>query len=111
MFLTPFQKLPPSPVYFLFYGGCALVLLALLLKFRHVRPVGLYIAATEILGRTSLFVFIVQYFVYFSLFVWIDPGPANLWPVYFACSAALLWGTALLWDKGNLNKYLIVPKL
>ncbi|MCC6397965.1 MAG: DUF1624 domain-containing protein, partial [Bacteroidetes bacterium] len=69
-FFSPFQKLPPSPVYFLFYGGCALIMLALLLKFRHVRPVGLYIAAAEVLGRTSLFVFIVQYFVYFSVFVW-----------------------------------------
>jgi uncharacterized membrane protein len=109
MLLSPLQKLPPGPIYLLFYGGCAFLMLFVLLRFHENRAVDRYSSIVEIIGRNSLFVFIVQYFVYFALFPLLDFPKPSLWPLYFATSAAVIWGLALLWDKGKMNKYLTIP--
>jgi uncharacterized membrane protein len=109
-FLFPFQKLPPSPTYLLFYAGCAALLLFALMQFESARVVKAYSQVASVLGRTSLFMFILQYVVYFGVLALVDVGPASLWPLYFAASAAAMWGVGVVWDRLNLNRYLIVPE-
>jgi uncharacterized membrane protein len=109
--LSPWQKLPPGPVYFLFYGGWTFVLMFVLFRLQHTRVVGSYSLVVEVLGRNSLFVFIVQYFVYFALFPFVDFPKSSLWPLYFTISAFVIWGLALLWDVGQMNRYLVLPGL
>jgi hypothetical protein len=99
MLLSPLQKLPPGPVYSLFYGGCGFLMLFALMHFRDIRIVAQYSTIVEVIGRNSLFVFILQYFVYFSLFPILDIGLTLLWPLYFVISAAGIWSIAFLWEK------------
>jgi hypothetical protein len=109
--LSPLRKLPPSPAYFLFYGGCGAFGLSVLMWLHDSPAVRLYSRCASLLGRTSLFVFILQYVVYFTLFSYFDPGPATLWPLFFVVSVAAIAGCALLWDRFNLNRFLIIPDM
>jgi uncharacterized membrane protein len=109
MMLSPLLKLPPSPVYFLVYGGCAFVMLSLLIRFQSNRATAQYSALAEVLGRNSLFVFILQYFVYFTIFPLAGFGFTTLWPLYFILSAVGIWGLALLWDRSKMNRFLTIP--
>jgi uncharacterized membrane protein len=107
--LSPQQKLPPGPVYFLFYGGWTFLLLFALMRCRRFRAVERLSAAAEVLGRNSLFAFIAQYIVYFGLFpLLVFPG-ASIWPLLFVTSVMVIWVLAYLWDKAKLNRYLTMP--
>jgi hypothetical protein len=107
LLLSPLQKLPPGPVYFLFYAGCTFLLLWALIRFQHILPVEKYSSIVEVLGRNSLFVFIIQYFVYFSLFAVVAFGPKFLWPIYFVLSAMAIWAVAYLWERGKVRWHLV----
>lgn len=103
LLLSPLQKLPPGPIYFLFYAGCTFLLIWGLIRFQHVRLVAMYSSIVEVIGRNSLFVFIAQYFVYFSLFAVVAFGPKFLWPLYFLLSASGLWAIAYFWERGKVS--------
>jgi len=107
LLLSPLLKLPPGPVYFLFYSGSAFVLLWSLMRFQHLGPVEKYSSIVEVLGRNSLFVFIVQYFVYFTLFALVAFGPKILWPVYFVLSAITIWAVTYLCERGKVHSALV----
>jgi uncharacterized membrane protein len=111
MLLTPELKLPPGIVYIMFYGGSAFLLLFLLLKYRNIRMVEKLSRALEILGRNSLFVFIVQYGIYFALFPILSFPSAAVWPGVFLISAMAIWGLAYACDRAGYSKYLTVPRL
>jgi uncharacterized membrane protein len=106
LLLAPLQKLPPGPVYFLFYAGCTFIFLWALIRFQDLRPLKKYSTIVEVLGRNSLFVFIVQYFVYFTFFAVVDFGPRFIWPIYFVLSASGIWAVAYLWERGKIHRSL-----
>jgi len=108
---SPFQKLSPSPVFFLFYGGAALLVLYLLFRFEKVTLVNKYIGFAEVIGQTSLFVFIVQYYVYFTFFSEANFRFTVVWPLYFIASVAVIYIVSKLWFERGLNRVLVVPYL
>jgi len=65
---SPYQKYPPSPVYFLFFGGIALTLLSGIFIFRDSIAMKVYGKFIVVFGRNSLFVFILQYYIYYQLY-------------------------------------------
>jgi uncharacterized membrane protein len=107
LLLSPLQKLPPGPVYFLFYAGCTFLLLWTLMRFQHHPSVDKYSSIVEVFGRNSLFVFILQYFVYFSLFAVVAFGPKSLWPIYFVLSAVAIWAATHLWEREKVRRSLV----
>jgi len=107
---SPFAKMPPSIVYFLFYGSAALVLISACLRLASDdRMAGLYRGLSTI-GQTSFAVFVIQFFVYFTVLHALRPHLpfAWAWPVYFALSMVAIFVPALGWHRGGYNRFLTV---
>ncbi len=106
--LSPTMKFPPSPAYFLFFGGAGLVLLAGLLVVEargwlvHVRR------GLAMIGETSLFVFLVQFYVYYTVLRLLALPYSPWWPAYFVVSIAATLYLAREWHRRGLNRYLTV---
>lgn len=105
------QKDPPGLVYFLFYGGVGMIMLAVLNKLVESQLFGVVLHNLEIIGKTSLFAFVLQYFMYFSVVVWINPPYWKIWPLFFILTMFINIILIRLWDKKELNKYITVLNL
>jgi len=100
---SPFQKLPPSPAYFLGFGGLGLLMTSgLLAADRHGRADRL-LAWLATLGRASLFVFLLQFYVYNVLFHYLALPYTGYWPLYYLVSVLAVHGAARWWLARNLN--------
>lgn len=108
MVISPWQKLPPGPVYFLFYGGIGLTIMYSLLKFEKRYFIKKFSIWASILGKTSLFIFVLQYYVYFSLYSLLDLSFTFLWPLYFTISIAIIFYLAKIWHEKNYNRFMTV---
>jgi uncharacterized membrane protein len=109
--LLNYLKNPPSLVYFLYYGGIGFIMLAfinLIIEKKFITPL---VNILEIVGRTSLFAFILQYFVFFSLVVIIDPPYSRFWPLYFLALASFMIIVIRLWYNKGLNRYITLLNL
>jgi len=106
--LSATQKMPPSPVYLMFFGGSGLTLIACLIRvWQAAHPVGrALIQWLEPIGRASLFIFIFQYFLYWTLpdLLGIEPGP--LAGLYFAANVAVVHYAAVLWLRLGGNRWM-----
>jgi uncharacterized membrane protein len=105
---SPFQKRPPSPVYFALFGGAGLALLwvcATAEKSKTLRGVVRYLSQA---GRASLFIFVAQYYVFYALLRLLNLPVSGWWPVYLIGASAALIGAGTLWDKHRLNRCVTV---
>ena len=105
---SPTTKLPPGPVYLLFFGGLGLLLIWGVATLDHRGHLEFAMRWSAMLGRCSLVVFIVQFYVYYTLI-----GPARFpytrgWPLLFAGSIAVISAIAAWWDRHQLNSLLTV---
>jgi len=102
------QKLPPSPVYLLFYGGAGLIVTGGLFFAERWQPMDWFLQLTSQMGQTSLFVFIFQYYVYFSFLVIAAPAYSTVWPAYFGLSLLVVVCVDQLWYRRGLNRFFTV---
>ncbi len=102
-----FQKYPPGPIYFLFYGGIGMFMLFLLLRYREARIVKFYVSWISVLGRASLVTFIIQYYVYW-VFMPNICIPAIFWMLPLIGSVAFIYMLSYLWLRKGLNVLLTV---
>jgi len=67
-YISPYQKYPPGPLYLLLFGGTALLLISRL--FSQIQPSWMRtcMSFTEPIGRNAFSIFIVQSFLYYTLF-------------------------------------------
>lgn len=101
--LSLFHKRPPFPGFFLFFGGVGLFLLFALLRFgEHDRLLREFSKVMIMVGRTSLFVFIVQYYVYFGVFTELRLPYSGFWPVYFIVSIAFILLVSKMWYQKRI---------
>lgn len=103
---NPMRKLPPSPAYFALYGAIGLAILSSLLYLEGRPELTRIRSALEMLGRNSLFVFLAQYFVYFSLFASAGLEYTPLWPTLFIASASILVAGTIAWDRTGWSRHL-----
>lgn len=102
-------KLPPSPVYLLFFGGigACLIAAATLISMKQILPI-----ATEwvaVLGRNSLVAFVLQSYVFRDLVGRVSLGERPwTWPIALAGSTLLIWSGTWMWDRVNGNRWLTV---
>jgi hypothetical protein len=102
------QKYPPSPAYFLAAGGVGLGLLAVC-EWADTKDLVPWLQESfALVGRSSLIVFVAQYFVYYVGFFLLNLPMSSLWPVFLVASLAVNFAVAWLWQRHWGNQYLTV---
>ena len=107
-FFSPWQKLPAAPLYLAGYGGCGLWMIAAVLWIARQGYAPKCVRAAAVLGRASLFAFILQFYVYYVGFHLLELPYTRAWPLYFAASVAMIWLGARWWDSHGYQRYLTV---
>jgi hypothetical protein len=107
---SPFAKMPPSLVYFLFYGAIGLVLISASLRLASVPRMAHVVRGLSTIGQTSFVVFVIQFFVYFTVLRAVRPHLplAWAWPLYFGLSIVATLAPALAWHRSGCNRFLTV---
>jgi uncharacterized membrane protein len=105
---SPWQKLPPGPAYLFFYLGMAVFLVTACLWLDRVRPGAAILGVFALLGRNSLAVFVMQYFVYYSLLYSLHLAYTPLWPLLFAVTFLALVLFAAFWERTDGQRMLTV---
>lgn len=100
------QKSPPSLPYFLWYGGMGVLMIAAVSKLQGWPRLAWYFRWASTVGRNSLLVFMLQYFVYNTLLAALHPKRTAIWPVYFAISVVFLAAVARAWERRGGNRWL-----
>jgi uncharacterized membrane protein len=99
-------KRPPGPVYLLFHGGIGLLLLAATMTVDRLGRLGVWLRFTTRMGRTSFFLFVVQFFVFNAFFFRARLPMSPVWPLYFAATVALVGLASWWWDAGGYNRFM-----
>ena len=90
----PLQKQPPRPPICGVYAALGLLLLCGLLAARRAPSASPWLVVPAALGRASLAMFIAQYYLYFTVLAWWNPG-------YSPALAAAPAGIARSWWSGS----------
>jgi hypothetical protein len=106
--LSGLKKYPPGPAYLLVCGGAGLGMTAFLGWLEQKKRLLSVLSLLATVGRSSLVVFVVQYFIYYVGFTFLRLPVTHLWPIYLATSLVLVFGVALFWDRYLGNEYLTV---
>jgi uncharacterized membrane protein len=109
--LSPTSKYPPSPAYFLFYGGAGLLILASFFRGQPRWLIERIKAPASVLGRASLMCFVVQ-----DWLLWAIPhhlGFAHItevgfWFGYFVAVVLVLYVLSRFWGTHGGNRLLTV---
>lgn len=99
-------KRPPGPVYLLFHGGAGLLLLAATMTVDRLGRLDAWLRFTTRMGRTSFFLFVVQFFVFNEFFFRTRLPMSPVWPLYFAATVALVGLASWWWDAGGYNRFM-----
>ena len=107
-FLSFYQKFPPGPMYFLFFGGAGMLLVAAVLEAgrRGIQP--FLLGQLRQIGLASLFVYVVQYYLYAVALRALHLPYTPFWPILLALSIVLLAFAANLWNSVEGNRFLTV---
>jgi hypothetical protein len=105
---SPFQKLPPSPIYLALYGGIGMALLYACHVLQRRPSVRGVLDWASAVGRASFFAFVVQYYVYYTItqLLALPPSPWGL--LYFIGSVLFIGWLVRLWCAYGGNRYITV---
>ena len=107
-YISPYQKYPPGPVYLLFFGGSALLLIAGVLSAMKLEAVRPALKVLQTLGRNSLLAFLLQYFVYYTVLHWLvthtDLITPTTGPLYLLISVLGLLASVWTLDKVGVQR-------
>ncbi|NBD10049.1 MULTISPECIES: heparan-alpha-glucosaminide N-acetyltransferase domain-containing protein [Corallococcus] len=92
------QKYPPGPAYVALYGGTVLAVMGLLMRAEQAGYLSRYLRAASVIGRHSLFAFMLQFYVYYVGLYLLRLHYTPLWPLLFVFSAVLQWSALYAWD-------------
>ena len=106
--LSIYGKFPPGVVYLGFFGGAGLLLLASIFELDRRNKLPVLLDQLRRLGRSSLFLFTIQYSLYRAVLPHIGFVYPALWPVFFLASVVFLAALAGVWDRHSANRYLTV---
>jgi uncharacterized membrane protein len=106
--MSIYGKFPPGLVYLGFFGGAGLVMLATIFEVDRRGMFPLLFSELRKLGRSSLFIFTVQYALYRSVVPRLGLPYTPFWPLIFLASVLLLAALATAWDRHSANRFLTV---
>ncbi len=93
---------PPGPVYFGVFGGVGIVLMGLALQLAGGSAAT---SAVAVLGRASLFVFLLQSPIYRDIVSRLPLQARWTWPTVFVLSVVPIWLAARAWDARGGNRW------
>jgi uncharacterized membrane protein len=99
-------KRPPGPVYLLFHAGAGLLLLAAMMTVDRRGHLDAWLRFTTRMGRTSFFLFVLQFFVFNVFFFRAQLPMTPIWPLYFAATVVLVGLASWWWDAGGYNRFM-----
>ena len=102
------QKLPPSPAYFLFYTAIGLGIMWFLLEAELRGRLPKLLDTLGLLGRTSLFAFLLQYYVYYTILFLLPIPYSPLWPLLLVASGILIFLLSDFWYRLRGNRLITV---
>ena len=94
---STWQRVPPSPTHLLLFGGLALVAISVVFS---VESLGVFARPLDwlgVLGRTSAFVFILQFYVFYVVIPLLVPLHLVLAPAVFLGAMLLIGEGARFW--------------
>ena len=106
---SPWRKVPPSPVYLLFFSGVGLLATALVFEAEALEIARWLRERAAELGRASLIIFIAQFYLFYLLMPLLPGGTSGFWPVYFIAGIALLSVVARGWLAIGGNERMRMP--
>ncbi|HEX9310405.1 MAG TPA: heparan-alpha-glucosaminide N-acetyltransferase domain-containing protein [Gemmatimonadaceae bacterium] len=106
--LSPYQKFPPGLVYVTFFGGAGMLLVAAILEAGRRRVLPLLLNQLRQIGLASLFVYVLQYYLYVVVLRGLRLPYSPFWPVLFLVSIAILAAAAAGWNAIEGNRFLTV---
>lgn len=102
------HKIPPGPLYLLFYGGAGLLLVSACFAAVGGQRGERWLGWLQLLGRNSLFTFVFQYYLYFVAMYLLRLRYTPFWPLYFLASLGLLLPTVKGWEAAGGNRLITV---
>lgn len=102
-----FLRYPPTLGYFLLYTGLTLFLLNMTFRLAKIRFISYFFGYASMIGRTSLFNFVIQYFVYYFVF-YVLPCPKleSAYLLYFIISILFISTCSYIWDTRGYNHFI-----
>ena len=94
---SPWYRLPPSPAHILLFSGVALLAISAVFAIERLSILTKAIAWLAVLGKTSAFVFVFQFYVYYVFIPKWIPLHLALSPFIFAISLVLIGQAASFW--------------
>jgi uncharacterized membrane protein len=107
-FLSIYGKFPPGIVYLGFFGGAGLMMLAVIFELDRLKRVPRLFDELRKLGRSSLFMFTIQYALYRAVLPRLGLHYTPFWPLIFVATVLFLTVLAEVWDNHTANRYLTV---
>jgi hypothetical protein len=102
------EKTPPSPAYLLFFGGCGLLLIGSMFRLaagqRAWERASLEWSA--VIGRASLLIFVLQYFLFWTLPDLLNIQPNKLSALLFIANVLLIRYVAGAWGRLRGNRWM-----
>jgi hypothetical protein len=107
------QKLPPSPAYILFFGGIGILVLSGFCSAEQRHPNAGALKLASLIGRNSLFVFILQFYVYYVALDRMTLPRSVPWPIYLIASWAFIIAATFAFDRRGFSRFISVgfPRL
>ncbi len=102
------SKFPPSPAYFLWFGGLGLCVIALMYTESRVRWFDAVRRKAHPLGRSSLMIFVVSDYLFHVPFLFWHPRELGWWLSTFLATLIPLYAMAVVWTRMNGNRLLTV---
>jgi hypothetical protein len=106
--LSFYQKFPPGPMYFLFFGGAGMLLVAAVLESGRLRLQPFLLNQLRQIGLASLFVYVLQFYLYVVALKSLHLPYTPYWPLLFLFSLVLLAFAANAWNSIEGNRFLTV---
>ena len=106
--ISTYQKFPPGPVYLVFFGGAGLLLVAGILEAGRRGKQPFLLGELRQIGLASLFIYILQYYVYVVVLHPLRLPYSPFWPLLFLFTVFLLARAAALWNSVEGNRFLTV---
>ena len=106
--MSEYQKFPPGIVYLTFFGGAGMLLVSGVLEMvrRGIQP--FLLNQLRQLGLASLFVYVLQFYLYAVLLRSLKLPYSPFWPLLFFVSIVVLTLAARVWNRYESNRFLTV---
>jgi uncharacterized membrane protein len=106
--VSTYQKFPPGPVYVAFFGGAGMLMVAGILEAGRRGMMPFLLNRLRQIGLASLFIYVLQYYVYTVVLRALRLPYSPFWPLLFLFTIFLLERAAALWNSAEGNRYLTV---